>query len=267
MKKLVIALSIVVIVCSLAACSLFSDYAPKETKRTSITVGFDASSPPMSFENDGEYVGFDLECAQAVADELGLELKLQPVLWKEKDEALNSGKIDMIWSGFSMHTGTRDEDYTWSEPYMENYQVVIVMSASYDDCTADLAGKKVALQEGSSAIDALKKKEGFYETVKRSLVYFDDNTEALKELEMRNIDAVIVDSTMAEYLTRKYPGLYRVLDELVAEEEYGIGFKKGDTELRDLVQGAMDRLAENGKLTEISTKWFGRDLILTGKDK
>ena len=267
MKKLVITLSIVVIVCCLAACSLFSDYIPQEAKRTSITVGFDASLPPLGFEQDGEYVGFDLECAQAVADELGLELKLQPVTWKEKDEALNSGKVDIIWSGFSMHSGTRDEDYIWSEPYMKNYQVVIVMSASYDDCTADLAGKTVGLQEGSSAIDALEKKAGFYETVKRNLVYYDDSMEALKELEMRKIDAVIIDSTMAEYMTKKYPGLYKVLDELLAEEEYGIGFKKDNTELRDLVQGAMDKLAENGKLTEISTKWFGRDLILKGQDK
>lgn len=275
MKKLVVSLSVVILVCCLAICGVFSGCGKKEeaktnnetsAKRTTLTVGFDADFPPMGFVDDaGEYIGFDLDCARAVADELGLELKLQPIVWDAKDQELSTGKIDMIWNGFTMHVDTRDDDYTWSQPYMKNRQVVVTLTASGYDGTADLAGKKIGLQAGSTAESAVKSKEAFYNTVKDSIVLIENNIMALQELEAGKVDAVVMDSIVADYYATQKPGLYKVLSETLAEEEYGVGFLKGNTELRDLVQGALEKLAKDGTLADISNQWFGSDVTLIGK--
>ncbi len=236
------------------------------TARTTLTVGFDASFPPMGFTDDaGNYVGFDIDCAKAVANKLGLELKLQPIVWATKDQELSTGKIDMIWNGFTMHVDTRDDDYTWSEPYMKNKQVIVVRANSEYESTGDLVGKMIAIQSGSTAESAVQSKESFYATIKDTIALVDDNTIALTELETNNVDAVVMDSIVANYSMQQKPGQFKVLEEILAEEEYGIGFLKGNTELRDLVQGALNDLAADGTLADISNTWFGEDVVLIGK--
>ena len=120
-----------------------------------LIVGFDQDFPPMGFMgDDGEYTGFDLELAQEVAKRLGLEYKAQPIAWDSKDMELEAGNIDCIWNGFTM-TG-REDDYTWSEPYMANTQVFVVAKDSGIASQEDLAGKIVECQVDSSAEAALK---------------------------------------------------------------------------------------------------------------
>lgn len=229
------------------------------------TVGFDQDFPPMGFVGDnGEYTGFDLELAQEVAKRLGLEFVPQPIAWDAKDMELNSGTIDCIWNGFTMNG--REDDYTWSTPYMDNSQVFVVTADSGIENFADLAGKIVEVQADSSAEAALKDNDELTGTFGTLQTTPDYNT-AFMDLEMGAVDAIAMDVIVAGYqIEQRDDGdKYVVLEETLASEEYGIGFKKGNEELRDQVQTVLEEMAADGTLAEVSNKWFGRDVTTIGK--
>ena len=235
----------------------------KTTDGGTLIVGFDQDFPPMGFVgDDGEYTGFDLELAQEVAKRLGLEYKAQPIAWDSKDMELESGNIDCIWNGFTM-TG-REDDYTWTEPYMANQQVFVVANDSDINSQADLAGKIVEVQADSSAEAALKEAPELTATFKELLTTADYNT-AFMDLEQGAVDAIAMDVIVAGYQIQQRNADFKILDDSLSEEEYGVGFKKGNTELRDKVQGALDEMAADGTMAEISEKWFGRDVTTIGK--
>lgn len=229
------------------------------------TVGFDQDFPPMGFVgDDGEYTGFDLELAKEVANRLGMEFVPQPIAWDAKDMELNSGTIDCIWNGFTMNG--REDDYTWSEPYMDNSQVFVVAADSGISSLGDLAGKIVEVQADSSAEAALKDNTELTKTFGTLQTTPDYNT-AFMDLEMGAVDAIAMDVIVAGYqIEQRDDGdSYVVLEETLASEEYGVGFKKGNEELRDKVQAALEEMAADGTLKEISDKWFGRDVTTVGK--
>ena len=227
------------------------------------TVGFDQDFPPMGFVgDDGEYTGFDLELAQEVAKRLGLEYKAQPIAWDSKDMELESGNIDCIWNGFTM-TG-REDDYTWTEPYMANQQVFVVANDSDINSQADLAGKIVEVQADSSAEAALKEAPELTATFKELLTTADYNT-AFMDLEQGAVDAIAMDVIVAGYQIQQRNADFKILDDSLSEEEYGVGFKKGNTELRDKVQSTLEEMAEDGTLQEVSEKWFSKDVTTIGK--
>ena len=228
-----------------------------------LIVGFDQDFPPMGFMGDnGEYTGFDLELAQEVAKRLGLEYKAQPIAWDSKDMELNSGNIDCIWNGFTM-TG-REDGYTWSEPYMENSQVFVVAGDSGIKSQADLAGKVVECQVDSSAEAALKEVPDLTATFAQLLTTGDYNT-AFMDLEQGAVDAIAMDVVVAGYQISQRNADFVILEDSLAAEEYAIGFKKGNTELKDKVQGALEEMAADGTLKTISEKWFGKDITTIGK--
>lgn len=235
------------------------------TGGTTFTVGFDQDFPPMGFVGDnGEYTGFDLELAQEVAKRLGLEFVPQPIAWDAKDMELNSGTIDCIWNGFTMNG--REDDYTWSTPYMDNSQVFVVQKDSGIGTQADLAGKIVEVQADSSAEAALKDNAELAGTFGTLQTTPDYNT-AFMDLEMGAVDAIAMDVIVAGYQieNRDDKDNYVILDETLASEEYGIGFKKGNEELRDNVQAALEDMAADGTMKSISEKWFGVDVTTVGK--
>lgn len=291
MKKRVVCAALVSIMTMLlAACSGGAVSAPAETKAESteakteaaettekaaeaegetkaeggtLIVGFDQDFPPMGFMgDDGEYTGFDLELAQEVAKRLGLEYKPQPIAWDAKDMELESGNIDCIWNGFTM-TG-REDGYTWSEPYMENSQVFVVAGDSGIKSQADLAGKVVECQVDSSAEAALKEVPDLTATFAQLLTTADYNT-AFMDLEQGAVDAIAMDVVVAGYQISQRNADFVILEDSLAAEEYAIGFKKGNTELKDKVQGALEEMAADGTLKTISEKWFGKDITTIGK--
>ena len=228
-----------------------------------LIVGFDQDFPPMGFVGDnGEYTGFDLDLAKEVASCLGLEYKAQPVAWDSKDMELESGNIDCIWNGFTI-TG-REDDYTWTTPYMANKQVFVVANDSDIKSQADLAGKVVEVQADSSAEAALKENQDLANTFGQLLTTPDYNT-AFMDLEQGAVDAVAMDVIVAGYQIKQRNADFKILDDSLSEEEYGIGFKKGNTELRDKVQGALEEMAADGTLAKISDEWFGEDVTTIGK--
>lgn len=236
-----------------------------EATSGTFTVGFDQDFPPMGFVgDDGEYTGFDLELAKEVAGRLGLTFVAQPIAWDAKDMELNSGTIDCIWNGFTMNG--REEDYTWSTPYMDNSQVFVVRSDSGINSIAGLAGKVIEVQADSSAEAALKDDADLTATFKTLQTTPDYNT-AFMDLEMGAVDAIAMDVIVAGYQieNRDDKDNYMILEETLSAEEYGIGFKKGNEELRDKVEGALQDMAADGTLKEISEKWFGVDVTTIGK--
>lgn len=249
-----------------AAESQAEETTAEEAKTTdggTLIVGFDQDFPPMGFVgDDGEYTGFDLELAQEVAKRLGLDYKAQPIAWDSKDMELESGNIDCIWNGFTM-TG-REDDYTWTEPYMANQQVFVVANDSDINSQADLAGKIVEVQADSSAEAALKEAPELTATFKELLTTADYNT-AFMDLEQGAVDAIAMDVIVAGYQIQQRNADFKILDDSLSEEEYGVGFKKGNTELRDKVQSTLEEMAEDGTLQEVSKKWFSKDVTTIGK--
>ena len=228
-----------------------------------LIVGFDQDFPPMGFVGDnGEYTGFDLDLAKEVANRLGLEYKAQPIAWDSKDMELESGNIDCIWNGFTI-TG-REDDYTWTTPYMANKQVFVVANDSDIKSQADLAGKVVEVQADSSAEAALKENQDLANTFGQLLTTPDYNT-AFMDLEQGAVDAVAMDVIVAGYQIKQRNADFKILDDSLSEEEYGVGFKKGNTELRDKVQGALEEMAADGTLAKISDEWFGEDVTTIGQ--
>ena len=208
-----------------------------------LIVGFDQDFPPMGFVGDnGEYTGFDLDLAKEVASRLGLEYKAQPVAWDSKDMELESGNIDCIWNGFTI-TG-REDDYTWTTPYMANKQVFVVANDSDIKSQADLAGKVVEVQADSSAEAALKENQDLANTFGQLLTTPDYNT-AFMDLEQGAVDAVAMDVIVAGYQIKQRNADFKILDDSLSEEEYGVGFKKGNTELKEAIDSVLTKMTKD----------------------
>ena len=233
-------------------------------ERTTFTVGFDAEYPPYGYmAEDGSYVGFDLDLAQEVCDRNGWELVKQPVDWNSKDMELNSGSIDCIWNGFTM-TG-REDKYTFSDPYVDNSIVFVVLSDSDIQTKDDLAGKVVVTQADSSALAALTSEEDNEENLAlaasfASLEQVADYNTAFMELESGVVDAIAVDIGVAQYQLTSRGDTFRKLDEPLSTEQYAIVFKLGNTELRDQVQATLDEMVADGTFDEIVANYTDYNL-------
>ena len=236
-----------------------SGKAADTDNKNTFTVGFDQDFPPMGFVgDDGQFTGFDLDLAAEVAKRLGKEIKYQPIAWDAKDMELSSGTIDCIWNGFSIQG--REDKYTWSKPYMNNEQVFVVKSDSSIDSIEDLAGKTVEVQTDSSAEAALKETTELANTFGKLQTVADYNT-GFMDLEMGGVDAIAMDSVVANYqITKRGGNGFTVLDTPLSTEEYGIGFKLGNETLKNEVQKALEDMKADGTMKTISEKWFGKDV-------
>lgn len=226
-------------------------------------VGFDQDFPPMGFVgDDGEYTGFDLELAEEVCERLDLEFVAQPIAWDSKDATLGSGEIDCIWNGFTMNG--REDDYTWTDAYLDNKQVFVVRGNSGIKSKADLAGKVVDVQTDSSAEAALNDNTELKDSFALLQTIPDYNT-GFMDLESGAVDAVAMDIVVASYQIEKRKADFVILEEEISAEEYGVGFAKGNEAVRDQIQKVLKEMAADGTMAEISTKWFGEDITIIGK--
>jgi polar amino acid transport system substrate-binding protein len=224
-------------------------------------LGLDDSFPPMGFRDEnGEIAGFDIDLAREVTSRMGVELKLQTIDWDAKILDLNSKNIDAIWNGLTI-TDERKEKIEFTKPYIANKQIVITRAGSDIDTKADLADKKVGIQLGSSSEDAVTAEPAVLESFE-GLYKYQDNIQALIDLENGNLDAVVVDEILGRYYIGKRAGSFAVASESFAKEEYGIGFRKGETDVAQEVDRILDEMVENGTAAEISRKWFGEDIML-----
>ncbi len=227
---------------------------------TKLVIGLDDQFPPMGFRDEtNQLVGFDIELAQAVCDRLGIEAVPTPIDWTTKEFELNGGKVDVLWNGLTI-TEERQEAMLMSPAYIANAQVIVVRSDSGIATLSDLAGKTVALQEGSSADEAYAGCPAA--GTEKELVKAPENISLFSDLKIGRIDAVVIDKVFGDYyIAENGEGLLTILEEQLADEEYGIAFRKDNQQLADLILTTLDQLVQDGTAAQISQKWFGEDRI------
>ncbi|MBS5343050.1 MAG: amino acid ABC transporter substrate-binding protein [Clostridium sp.] len=222
-------------------------------------LGLDDSFPPMGFRDENNnIVGFDIDVATEVANRMGVELKLQPIEWSTKEMELNTGSVDCLWNGLSIDD-ERKQAMDLSEPYMTNRMVLVVLNDSEYTDQASLAGKTIGVQNGSTAEKILEESD-FAKTIGNT-IGFKDNVTAFMELETKGIDAIFMDEVVANYAITSQNKDFKVLEDGLTEEEYAVGFKKGNTALKNEVQKYIDEMKADGTMTQISEKWFGKDVV------
>lgn len=219
-------------------------------------VGFNTEFPPFGYKNDdGKYTGFDYELAQEVAKRNGWKFQPQPIIaWDTKKIELDSDVVDCIWSEFTIDG--RENDYTWSNPYFNNSQVVVVKSDSNISSADDLKGKIVEAQISSSALDAIDQNQTLKSSISQVNEISEYNT-AFMDLESGVCDAVVVDYPCAKYhMAEKFSNsTFKILDNPLKYEKYGVGFKKGNDELKDQVQKTLDEMFKDGTVDKIAQNY------------
>ncbi|WP_338489385.1 ABC transporter permease subunit [Ruoffia tabacinasalis] len=247
-------LSMLVFVPIQAAAQSDITIQPGET----VTVGLDSTFAPYGFLDDGEYTGFDIELAEEVFDNMGVDYEFQSIDWSMKEAELNNGNIDMIWNGYSK-TPEREELVLFSDNYVEGRVGVLVKNDSEIQTIADLEGKKVATQEGSSQLEAIRQQPGLEESLDGGrVITFSSFNEVLQELATGRVDAIVV----AELVTRYYfsqngqAGDYRMLDEDFGITETGVGFRQNETAFVEDFNVALNEVLNSEAYEEIENRWF-----------
>ena len=222
-----------------------------------LVLGLDVGFPPMGFiDESSEIVGFDIDMAQEVCNRLGVSLVKLGINWDTKEDTLSNGTIDCIWNGMSV-TPARAESMNLSEPYMKNEMIFVVSGSSDAKGMRDLKGRTVGVQSGSTAEELLEASELYADV---TAVLFETNQELLQELKQGGVDVALVDSVAAYYFIFSSDEPFFILPDSLGEEEYAIGFRKGDQALRDKIQEIIGEMKADGTLGQISKKWFGSDI-------
>jgi polar amino acid transport system substrate-binding protein len=224
-------------------------------------VGLDDAFPPMGFRDEkNDIVGFDIDLAKEAAQRMGVEVKFQPISWDAKEAELDSGNIDVIWNGLTI-TEERKKQMLFTDPYIQDRQIIVVLPDSDIKTKADLAGKKIGIQAASSAVEAVEADKATYELIKDKMLEFDTNDLALRDLKGGGLQAVVVDEVVGRYYIAKHPNEYRVLEENFEVEDFGVGLRLGDKTFHAELEKALKAMKADGKAAEISQKWFGEDII------
>lgn len=264
MKKRTL-LATVALTAILAACGKnepASNAAPASAPvaATKLVVGLDDNFPPMGFRDDkNELVGFDIDMAKEMSKRSGIAVEFKPIDWNAKEAELLGKRVDALWNGLTI-LDARKEKILFSDPYMVNKQIIIVKAGSDIKSKADLAGKTVGAQEGSSAVTAMEKDAELHAKFKQTKL-FGDNIAAMMDLETGRLDVVVVDEVVGRYYVNKKPENYVVLADDFGTEDYGVGFRKDDEATRNKVNDVLAEMKKDGKAAEIANKWFGADVI------
>ena len=237
-----------------------TDKDSASSSKEKIVIGIDDKFAPMGFrDKNNDIVGFDIDYARAAAEHMGVEAEFQPITWNTKEVELLSGRIDLIWNGYTI-TDERKKKVLFTKPYLENAQVIVTLKDSTIEKLSDLKGVDVALQAQSSALDAFNANPIHKEV--KSINELADNVLALTDLKTGRVKAVVIDLVVAEYYMAQEKDTFKVVEETLAPEQYGVGVKPGNEALLEKLQAALDQMNEDGTAAEISTKWFGEDKVL-----
>lgn len=252
MKKLTALLMAIICLFAFTACS-----APAETNENALVIGVDDTFAPMGFRDEkGELVGFDIDLANELLGRIGYTAQFQVIDWSMKETELENGNIDLIWNGYTI-TETRKEKVNFTQPYLDNRQIVVTMADSPIASKADLEGKTVAVQKESSAYDAVMADAVSALIKGAEPIQFDTNTDAFMDLEAGRSDAVVVDEVLARYYIKlRGAEQYKILTEDFGSEQYGIGVRKADTELLSQIDTALTEMIQDGSFDEIKGRWF-----------
>ena len=226
-----------------------------------IVVGLDDNYPPMGFKDENnEITGFDIDLAKEATKRLGREVEFKAIDWSSKEAELKSSRVDVLWNGLDI-TEKRKENMLFSDPYMDNRQIIFVKKGTTGIASeADLKGKTVGTQSGGTAeeyIDGNAALKGSMKEVKK----YSDYISAFMDLENGRLDAIVADEITGRYYMSKHPESIEAVDVAVGPvSTFGIGFRKEDQQLRDDVQKVLDEMKADGTMAKISEKWFGKDI-------
>lgn len=232
-------------------------------ERGYLLIGLDDTFAPMGFRDESnQIVGYDIDLGNAVGEKLGIEMRWVPCEWDGITLSLNNGDIDAIWNGLSI-TEERSQQIDFSAPYMDDDQIIVVAADSEINTKADLAGKVLGLQLGSSSENAVAN-DPDTESSLAEIKKYSSFAECLLDLANGRIDAVCVDSVFFYYYdaTSQTDFEYRVLEENFGHEPLAIGFRKGDDALQAKIEEAFNEIKADGTASEICIKWFGEDLVV-----
>lgn len=244
----------------LAGCGGSGDAGPKELPKK-VVVGLDDNFPPMGFRDEnGTLTGFDIELAKEIGKRAGIEMEFKPIDWSTKEAELAAKRVDLLWNGLTI-TPQRAEKILFSETYMYNDQIIVTLADRNDiGSINDLSGMTVATQEGGTGIDALAKLPDLQKSFKELRLY-GVYTDALMDLEIGRVDAVLVDGVVGRYYMTKKPGVFKELPEILATEEYGVGMRKDNAKLKQAIDKAIAEIRTDGTGAALGDKWFGRDVM------
>lgn len=244
---------------SLTGCYKSSENIKKHNEDT-VIVGYDNTFVPMGFlNNKGIPSGFDIDLAKEVFSRLNMNVKFQNIDWSMKDVELNSGNIDILWNGYTL-TDERRKKVDYSNPYLNNNQVIVTMKNSSIKNIDDLKNKIVATQQGSSGLDILEKDAKLVNTFNnKAPILYDTFDNAFRDLESNRIDAVVVDEVLAKYyISKSKNNNFKILDDVLGKEVFVVGFKKGNIKLRDKVNNSLDEVKQDKTFDKIYNKWFNQ---------
>ena len=248
----------ILITFSLAGC--YKSDNEKNTKSNTVIIGYDNTFVPMGFlDNNNNPTGFDIDLAKEVFSRINIKVKFQNIDWSMKDVELNSGNVDVLWNGYTL-TNERQKQVDYSKPYLSNSQVIVVSKQSGINTKKDLTNKIVATQQGSSSLDLLNNNNELVSRFKnKEPVLYDTFDNAFRDLKSKRVDAVIVDDVLAKYyISRSKDNNFKILNETLGKEEFVVGFKKGNTKLRDKVNTALDEIKKDNTFDKIYKKWFNK---------
>ena len=266
MKKFLAVCLAAVMMLGASACSKEKakegdDQAAVKTEKQKVIIGLDDQFPPMGFRDDaGELVGFDIDLAKEACARMGVEPVFQPIDWKAKELELNEKKVDILWNGLTI-LPERREVMLFTDPYIQNVQIIVTRPDAGIAAKADLAGKAIGVQADSSAINAMEADAETFASF-GSLNEYATNILAFADLDIGRVDAVVVDSIVAMYYIAENNANFIVLEENFGDEEYGVAVRLDDTELHANLQEAINSMIVDGVAADISTKWFNTDIMM-----
>lgn len=270
-KKWTIVTTLLLLLMALSGCDLSAKKKAASTdqwdsyvKKGEITIGFDNTFVPMGFEDrDGTYTGFDVDLANAVFKEYGIKVNWQPIDWDMKETELNNGTIDLIWNGYSM-TKEREEKVRFTNPYMINKQVLVTKKSSGITDFADMKGKTLGVQSGSSGYDAFLASPKVLKDIVagKDATQYETLTQALIDLKNNRIDGLLIDEVYANYYLKQEGELnrYNIIPSAFTGEDFAVGARKADKTLVEKINQGFKTLYQKGIFQKISQKWFGEDV-------
>lgn len=262
MKKIFAALLVMMLAVTGLAFAEGDNSVEAIQEKGTFILGLDDSFPPMGFRDENnEIVGFDIDVARAVAERLGVELVTQPISWDAKELELSAGNVDCLWNGLSI-TPDREASMSMTFPYLNNQMIFYTKTDAGIATLDDLKGKKVAVQNGSYAEELLGGDYAELAATFQEVLGFDEYLTALMDLQNGGCDAVLMDLVVGDYRINGMGATDLTAAVALADDNYGVGFRKADEALRDKVQDLLVEMKKDGTLAEISVKWFGSDITV-----
>lgn len=227
-----------------------------------LVIGLDDTFAPMGFrDEDNNLVGFDIDLANAVAEELGITVEFKPIDWDSKEMELSSKKIDCIWNGMSA-TEERQENMALTKKYLNNKIIIMTVDPSIKvESVEDLKDLKIATQADSAALEAMQANEAF-DTFSANISEYPTYDECILDMQTGRMDCMVVDQVLGEYKNSKLEEKMTVCGFDFGDDFYAIGCRKGETDVADKISDAIGALMESGKAAEISEKWFGTNIVI-----